>query len=230
MHTYRIAKAGLIAIGLCASFLPMLSTQASAAKSTDSIVYFREIELMDANLLTQTRQTCAMGQMPSIKARIDADKDLQRFDAPFPDADAYCLKVLAVSRSTHHLLDLYINLALQAQGYSDFHSADMAKLLSNNEAGRTMIAILSAAKTGQTTYTGITGKSRDLPCPLALDAGATWADGNDKATPPIALTEAEASAIARQCYAPVSTTITVRGVVMPASKAGLVAGIWLAKH
>ena len=200
----------------------------AAPATTDP--YLREVELFDAQYLAEARQVCATDKMVAIQAKLRADKELKRFDAPLPPVEAYCLKVVAVSRAQGRMADLYVNIALQEQGYRSYDAAGQAQLLSHGEASNTTSAILRAANAGQVTYNSITGKSRDLPCPLALDAGATWADGNDKATSPIALTEAEASAIARQCYAPATTTITVRGVAMPAQKAGLIAGIWLAKQ
>lgn len=200
----------------------------AAPATTDP--YLKEIELFGATDLAEARQICATGKMASIQAKLRADKELKRFDLPLPPVENYCLKVLTVSVAQARMADLYVNMALQEQGFESYDTVGQVKLLSHGEASRTTLAILTSANAGQPTYTSITGKSRDLPCPLALDTGATWAAGNDKATLPIDLTEAEVSAIARQCYAPATTTITVRGVVTPAQKAGLIAGVWLAKQ
>jgi len=214
-----------------ASLLAASALPAVAQKSTDSTVYLREIELMDADLLAKTRQTCAVGEMANIKARIDTDEIDRKYGAPFPAVEVYCLKAIYVSREQKKLNDLYINLALQAQGYHiDFNFADMSGKLQNNEVGRTILAILSAAKSGAGSYTSITGKPHDLPCPLAFDAGMTWASTTPSAAAPMALTMAEATAAIRQCYAPGVTTITLQGTAMPATKAGLIVGAWLAKQ
>jgi len=218
---FGVAVVSLVA----ASALP-----AVAQKSTDSTVYLREIELMNADLLAETRQTCAVGEMANIKARIDTDEIDRKYGAPFPAVEVYCLKAIYVSRAKGRMNDLYTNLALQAQGYSYFDSADFAKRLQNNEVGRTMLAILTAAKSGAGSYTSITGKPHDLPCPLAFDAGMTWASTTPSAAAPMALTKPEATDAIRQCYAPGVTTITLQGTAMPATKAGLIVGAWLAKQ
>ena len=46
----------------------------------------------------------------------------------------------------------------------------------------------------------------------------------------IELTQQEARMIAQQCYDPAIPTITLRSVTYPAQKAGLMAGVWLAKN
>ncbi len=225
-----MCRYGGILYAICVACISVTTAHAQTpGTSTDTNVLLQEVERFDDLYLVQTRQSCAEGKMPAIKQDMDTDARLKG-STPLPDVDIYCRKVLTESRRRGHLADLYINFALQEQGYRDYYSVDQAQLLKNNEAGRTLAAVLQAANVGQTTYTSITGKSRDLPCPLALDAGFAWASANTTASVPVALTPVEANAAVRQCYAPSATTITIRGTTYPAQKAGLIAGAWLARQ
>ncbi|MDV6333154.1 hypothetical protein [Asticcacaulis sp. 201] len=216
------------AVFLVSLVTPYLAVSADTATTGDNVL-LKEVERFDDLYLVETRQTCAEGKMAAIKADMDKDKRLKSSTA-LPAPDIYCRKILTESKRRGHLADLYINLALQEQGYSSLHFAQQAQLLKNNESGRTLAAVLQAANAGQPSYTSITGKPRDLPCPLALDAGFAWGAANAMAAAPVTLTEAEANTIALQCYDVATTTITIHGIAMPASKAGLIAGAWLAKQ
>lgn len=204
--------------GICASI-------ANAQSGLPSI-YLREVNLMDTRSLVQVRENCALDHMPGILAKVQQDNPGEAL----PRADAYCLRALAVSADRNFLADLYADLALQEQGYSEFAFAEDAQFLKHDEAGRTTGAILRAANSGAANYAGITGKTRDLPCPLALDAGFTWAYRNPDKPQPVVLTVAQAAATARACYQPAAKVIAVGKEVLPASKAGLYAGAWLGRQ
>jgi hypothetical protein len=197
-------------------------------------IYLRELSLMTPGELTLRRRNCAMHRMPQVfeSVRRGSRKDAAR--AGFPVADlppvpVYCLEALNVSARRNLLADLYMSLALQEQGISGFHFAEYAQLLRNDEAGRTTGSILRAANAGERSYVGLAGQSRTLPCPLALDAGYTWATRNPSRQMAEMTAEA-ASAVARQCYNPSTTRITLNGETMSAQRAGLLAGAWLARH
>jgi hypothetical protein len=108
--------------------------------------------------------------------------------------------------------------------------ASDAKLLQNDEAGQTTGRILRAAKDGATSYVGIAGKTRELTCPLAFDAGYTLGYRHPEKEQPGALTPAEAAAITRACYDPSATEISVKGTATVASKAGLLAGAYFGRQ
>lgn len=203
-------------------FVAMATTASGAEKSS----YLRELDLMSGELLAKVRQNCATGQMPQILAKVRRDNS----GGQIPAADTYCVTAMGVSGRRNALLDLYINTALQEQGYSELHFAEQAKLLQHDEAGQTAGRIFRAAGSGAASYQNITGQSRNLPCSLALDAGFTWGYRNPNKPQPYELTEASAAAIARACYDPSIREISVAGQTMPAQKAGLYAGAWLGRQ
>lgn len=180
------------------------------------------------------RRTCAMGRMPAVIAGVAAKgreaTARHASVAPMPPADLYCLAVIEEARRRNSASGLYINLALQEQGYDALYFSQQAQLLKNNEPGRTFQAVLMAANAGQASYVSVAGQTRDLSCPLALDAGETWASTNTTAPLPQDLTSEEASDIAQACYGSPTATITVRGSAIPAQRAGLFAGAWIARN
>jgi hypothetical protein len=199
----------------------VLAAFASAeAIAGSASIYMREVDLMDAHTLVQIRQNCALNQMPGILAKVQRDNPGEKL----PAADAYCLRAIAVSATHNELLDLYIDLALQEQGYDGLHFAEDEKLLQHDETGQTAGSIFRAAGGGATSYVSITGKTRGLTCPLALDAGYTWGYRNPDKPQPVALTAPGAAAIARACYDPSVTQIAVGADTLPAAKAGVYAG------
>lgn len=217
-----------VPLAFCLVLAPLSVTAAPPKIVKDADYLLREVDLLGQPELADAREGCALNRVANGFMAIRKDA-LVHGDPPPPDI--YCLRVLSVSRAKGRMADLYINLALQEQGYDSLMFAQQAQLLKNNEAGRTFQAVLMAANAGQTSYTSITGKARDLTCALAIDAGETWASANPTAASPMEITGTDAAAVARQCYAggPI-TTITVNGNPLPASKAGLIAGIWLARH
>ncbi len=186
------------------------------------------------NIVT-VRRACALNSMPHIYEAVARDRAQVEASgakaAPMPELTTFCLTALDEARKRNILPGLYANLALQEQGVHAQRSAKQAPLLQNNEAWHTTEAILKAANAGQVAYTSISGQLRVLPCPLALDAGYTWATGNLKAEIPVALTQAEVAAAARQCYDPtITTTITLHGTAYPVQQAGVIVGAWLARN
>jgi hypothetical protein len=187
--------------------------------------YLKDLERMDDGERATIRGVCAAHRMPVVKQRVDAAEP-----APvFPEVHTYCLKAIEASAKRDRLPDLYINLALQAQGYDELHFAEQAKFLQNNEAGLTRAAIFKAANAGDPTYASITGKERPLHCPLAFDAGYAFGYRNPDKSQPYELTAAEAERIARACYDPSVREITLNGAPVSAQKAGLFAGAWLGR-
>jgi len=206
--------------------LAVFTAVATAATGADRSSYLHELDLMSGELLAKVRQNCASGQMPQILAKVRRDNPGEQV----PAADTYCVTAMGVSGRRNTLLDLYINIALQEQGYSELHFAEQAQLLQHDEAGQTAGRIFRAAGIGATSYVSITGKSRDLPCPLALDAGFTWGYRNSGKAQPYALNAKSAAAIARACYDPSNREISVAGQTMSAQKAGLYAGAWMGRQ
>jgi hypothetical protein len=187
--------------------------------------YLRYVELVDDGDRAKMRGICAAHRMPVVKRKVDAAEPA----AVLPDVHAYCLKAIEVSAGRDRLPDLYINLALQEQGQSEFRSAEQAALLKNDEAGRTTGLILRAANAAQGDYASITGKTKPLPCPLAFDAGFTWGYRSPDKQQPYELTAADAERIARACYDPTVKEISLKDALVPAQKAGLFAGAWLGR-
>jgi hypothetical protein len=204
----------------------VVALSAAAASAAPASIYMRELDLMDPQSLVDVRQNCVLDHMPAVLAKVQRDNPNERL----PTADAYCVRAVAVSAAHDELAHLYANLALQEQGYSALTFAEDAKLLQHDEAGRTTGATLRAALSGADSYVSITGKTRALPCPLALDAGYTWAYRNPEKPLPYSLTGAQAVAIARACYVPSTKTISVGTENLPAAKAGLIAGAWLGRE
>jgi len=150
-----------------------------------------------------------------------------------PPVTDYCLEILNVSARRGFLPDLYIALALGELGhsyglYSNF--AEQAQLLSNDEAGQTTGLILRAALAGQNTYASIRNVTRPLPCPLAFDAGYTWAFRNPDRQQPYTFSRAEAERIAQACYMVGAAQINVSGQTLPAQQAGLYAGAYFGRE
>jgi hypothetical protein len=187
--------------------------------------YLKVLERMDDGERATIRGVCAAHRMPVVKQRVDAAEP-----APvFPDVHAYCLKAIEASAKRDRLSDLYINLALQAQGYDELHFAEQAKFLQNNEAGLTRAAIFKAANAGDPAYASITGQQRQLHCPLAFDAGYAFGYRNPEKSQPYELTAAEAERIVRACYDPAVKEIALNGEATAVSRAGLFAGAWLGR-
>lgn len=212
-------------LGAMSCVLSALAAMMVSASAEPPSIYLREVDLMDPRSLVQVRENCVLSHMPGILARVKRDNPGERL----PAADAYCLRAIAVSAGHGQTLDLYIDLALQEQGYSELAFAEDAKLLQHDEPGQTAGRIFRAAGSGATTYASITGKSRDLPCPLALDAGYAWGYRNPDKPQPLALTATDAAAIARACYGPSATRIRVGKDTLSASKAGVIVGAWLGR-
>lgn len=188
--------------------------------------YLRYVELVDDGERAKMRGICAADRMPVVKRKVDAAEP-----APvLPEVHAYCLKAIEVSAQRDRLPDLYINLALQEQGQSEFRSAEQAGLLKNDEAGRTTGLILRAANAGQATFESVTGKIQQLPCPLALDAGFTWAYRNPDKKQAYEVTASEVETMARACYDPSIKEIPFRGDTLAVSRAGLLAGAALGRQ
>lgn len=206
--------------------LSMFAAMATTASGAEKSSYLRELDLMSGELLAKVRENCATGQMPQILAKVRRDNPGEQV----PAADTYCVTAMGVSGRRNALLDLYINIALQEQGYSELHFAEQAKLLQHDETGQTAGRIFRAAGSGASDYVSITGKSRALTCPLALDAGFTWGYRNSGKPQPYALSAESAAAIARACYDPSIQEISVAGQTMPAQKAGLYAGAWMGRQ
>ena len=232
MHlTARTAGTSLSVLFLSMAWLAASGGYPAAARQAPGEnLYLWDLERSRELDLTQARQACADGDMPRIRHKIETDKNVQLFDVHMPETSVYCLKALSVAKAKGWTWNLYMNIAMQEQGYTDYDTAGEAVLLKNNEAGRTWGAIFRAANAGAASYTSITDKPRPLPCSLALDAGFTWVSANSGATVPIDLTQIEAGAIAKQCYDPAVTQITVRGTIMSPQKAGLIAGAWMARN
>jgi len=188
--------------------------------------HLKGLELMTDDSLTTTRGICAAHRMPFVRQRVDAAEP-----APvFPEVHAYCLKAIEVSAKRDRLSDLYMNLALQEQGRSSLQFASDAELLKNNEAGRTRLAVLKAANSGEAAYLSITDKQRQLHCPLALDAGFAFGYRSPEKDQPYELTAPEVQTIARACYDPTVKEIALKDALVPAQKAGLFAGAWLGQR
>lgn len=187
--------------------------------------YLKDLELMNDGTRATIRGICAAHRMPVVKQRVDAAEP-----APvLPEVYTYCLKAIDVTAKRDRLADLYINLALQAQGRSQFQFTDDAELVKNNEPGRTRLAILKAANAGEATYQDITGRTKELPCPLAFDAGYTWAFNSPEKSQPYEFAAADIERITRACYDPSVEEITLSGAPIPAQKVGLFAGAWLGR-
>ena len=181
-------------------------------------------QLVGDESLTQIRAICAAHRMPWLRDVVQS-KQVQ-----LPDTPVYCLKAIEVSARGNMLSDLYINLALQAQGRESFDSAKDAALLKDNEAGRTRAAIFKAANAGEPAYAGITGQQRPLPCPLAFDAGYAFGYRNPDKNQPVEFTANEAEAIVRACYDPSAMEITLKGDKLAVSRAGVLAGASLGRR
>jgi len=198
-------------------------------------VHIDMLQVHDGQFLSRVRRLCAMGVMPQIAENVvETDRRYRTRDhrtdtvvTHLPAVADYCTAALAEARRRNIPSGLYLDLAVQEQGvwwYTDDH----ATLVANGEPWRITSAVLKAANAGQSAYTTISGATRPLTCPLALDAGYTWASSNANAKAPLDLTTVEAQQIAADCYAG-AETIIVRGTKMPAVKAGLVVGASLAK-
>ena len=226
-----LRKAGRIGLGVVfigATMGVAVHAFAQNAATDDEAAYsLREVDLFGADDLVDARLTCALGKMPEAMRRTKAFKFVK---AELPAADIYCLKVLSVTGAKQRGPHLYIRLAMNEQGFFDFDNSAESKYVAHDEPGRTMAAVLQAASAGQTTYTGIAGHSHELPCALALDAGATWAETAANAAPPAAFSADEAASVAHECYDPTVNQITVHGTAMPATKAGLFVGAWYGKQ
>ncbi len=187
-----------------------------------------------AEMLVRVRRACAVGNMPIIYALVAADGVKAHKEGgtatPMPDLTFFCHSVLDLAKQTDSINLLYQNLALQEQGFRERISANQDAGITGGQPAATMFAILKAANAAQTSYTAISGQSRPLPCPLALDAGYSWATGDASAQVPLALDGNEAITAEEQCYQPGVTSITLQGHVLPASKAGLILGAWFAKQ
>ncbi len=217
----------LTSLAFVSAFVPSAICAVSArdlSPQEQRALHLRELEITSEELLAKTRRNCAMHLMTKIK------KDMEGQGAPMPDVHVYCIKAMEVSARRGLLADLYVNLALQEQGHSEFHFAGQTELLKNNESSRTRLSIFKAADAGEPTYTSITGKVRQLPCPLAFDAGYTWAYRNPDKSQPYELTAAVVETIARSCYDPSVKEIMLSGASVPAQKAGLFAGAWLGRQ
>src|ERR1044071_3865293 len=122
--------------------------------------FLADLDRMSDDSRATVRAICAGGRMPGVKRRLESAEA-----APsdvFPDVHAYCLKAIEVSAKHDRLSDLYINLALQAQGRTSFDAVKDADLLKDNGAGRTRAAIFKAENAGEPAYAGITGQQRPL--------------------------------------------------------------------
>ena len=216
---YTSAMLACAAIVLCAS-------TASAGDNFD----WKYVTGANDQALTLDREICASNGMWAVKAEVDKKRKAAGL-TPLPEPDLYCVHVIAESLNRGTNYKLYARLALKAQGIDSGDETANAPYLKHNEAGRTIQAILLAANAGQTDYQTVIGKTDALHCPLAVDAGATYALGNPNAKSPTPITDREAVDIGLLCYAPrIMTAIPVHGKLMPASKAGLLLGIWLGQH
>jgi hypothetical protein len=217
---------GLSKLKRLAVAFSVFAAMATVASGAEKSSYLRELDLMSGELLAKVRQNCATGQMPQILAKVRRDNPGEQV----PAADTYCVTAMGVSARRNALLDLYINMALQEQGYSELAFAEDAQLLNHDEAGQTAGRVFRAAGSGASSYLSITSKSRVLPCSLAFDAGFTWGYRNPNKPQSYELTEAGAAAIARACYDPSIQAISIAGQTMSAQKAGLYAGAWMGRQ
>ncbi len=159
-----------------------------------------EIPLFDWRSMADYRQTCAAGKAPDVIASFEATQGKDSH----PPAPIYCTALVAESLKKNWPLALYGNIALQQKGIgSEAVFEDDDKRIGNDD---NVVArnIRRAANSGKTTYPHLQGGERDLPCPLALDAGAVagavMANDRDKLRLP--LTKQQIETIAEACYNP----------------------------
>lgn len=189
------------------------------ARAAQKKITLQIIEREPEDSLVDHRQACSNHSL--LASNIKSEQE----GKPMPAAHEECLKVLDVTARKGLGNDLYINLALQAQGVREWRNEAHNQLLQNREISRTLRAVGSAALAGEVEYQSVNPTvKRKLDCPLALDAGFTHGQVQGS-TPMQALSASARDSVVKACYNPESPPmLTVDGETMPLNKAGLLAG------
>lgn len=197
-------------------------------RAAQKAIIFKVIESEGSANLVEHRQACSDNNV------YNSNKVMEARGKPMPLAHEECAHVLEVTGRKGWESDLYINLALQAQGMSEWRNEVHNKLLANGEAETTFLNIARAARAGEKFYKTIRDDTYPLECPLAFDVGFTYGVNPDGSKPtrnpatgePYApLSPETISAVAQACYKPGSPdTIGLEGVGTPLNTAAFRAG------
>lgn len=198
---------------------PKFTEEQLAELRADTLV---GVTLMEREELTHSRDHCVTGAMQRVKADIEG-----RFGkGSFPPVEDYCR--LAVKTAVEKNLEpaLYIDLAIQQMGLGTGLNFKEQDELVGDKPEQLLRNIRGAADGGYVSYVDAADKERPLSCPLAFDAGATWASANANLVNRPNLTEAQAEKIARICHIPDITDVEIgeTGQTLTIQQAGLAAG------
>lgn len=181
-----------------------------------------EINVMEHEELTLTRNLCVQGTISNVRSEME-----ERFgEGSFPPIDQYCSLATKNAVEKGYTPDLYIDLAIQQLGLGTGLAFKEQGEAVQGKPAELVRNIRAAADGGYTSYVDAADKERPLTCPLAFDAGATWAAANlDHVNRPD-LSVVQAEKIASICYAPGITHIQLgnTGESLTIQQAGLAAG------
>lgn len=179
-----------------------------------------EIPLFDWRSMSDYRQTCAAGKAPDVIASYEVTQGKHSH----PPASVYCTALVSESLRKNWPLALYGDMALQQKGLglqAVFEDDDKRIGNDDNVIARN---VRRAANEGKTTYPHLQGGERELPCPLAFDAGAVAGAvmARDDKTLRLPLTKQQITAIAEACYDPKAKepTPAMKGIGEQIVKAG----------
>lgn len=157
-----------------------------------------EIPLFDRRTMNDYRQTCAQGKAPDVIASAEAitGKDTH------PPAPVYCPALIQESIRKGWPLGLYGDMALQQKGLGIQAVFEDDDKRIGDDDNTISLNVRAAANVGKTTYPHLQGGERELPCPLAFDAGAVagMTLARDGKSQRLALTKQQISTIAEVCY------------------------------
>lgn len=128
----------------------------------------------------------------------------------FPEVSDYCLTVLKESVKDDQIGGLYLNLAIQQLGIGrEFTLTGDAGKVGDKDV-QIMRNARAAAEAGYTAYVGADGKAHELTCPMALDAGLTWASAKAERVSHNAFSDEQIDRMAVACYDPSISEVNLR--------------------
>lgn len=154
----------------------------------------RFIPLDTDTQLGSRRVACAFGDMPDIRA------EMQASGSPFPAVSEYCLSVL--HESARRDLGAYLYFRMQPDAVMD-------------EFDR----VMAASGKSRDEYVNAAGATRELPCELAFDAGYAFGHWNPAVQVAPELADVEIDRWTQACFDPAQTLSSKHGLVAGARQA-----------
>lgn len=218
-----ISVSGMVPVhAVMASFNTDLAT---TSKPDDEINELDVWGINDAISLHNLRTVCMNGLGAELRRR-----QLAR-DNSFPEVHSLCLSAEKASIRGSSWRRVFASLVLQ-----DLHGPTTAQTVNDLDSVNSeqikliMLSLVKAAKSGNATFTGISGSTYSYRPELALITGLAHGVSN-RAEIVLISDAAELEAAIRACFAPNPLkTITVTGVVLPSRRACLLAGAVIGKR